>query len=80
MALLNLTTSSNARTNWVTIALGAIFGLLTFFKIIPDLNTAQSLGKDVGDLITYVSVGAWTNVFIVGLNLYNTISHLLKKD
>ena len=75
-----LQTSSNARTNWITIVLGAIIGLLSFFKIIPDLVTAQQLGKDVADIITYATIGAWTSVFAVGLNLYNTISHLLKKD
>lgn len=79
-SFLNLAVSSNARTNWITIGLGAIIGVLSFFKIIPDLVTAQSLGKDVGDLITYASVGAWTSVLAVLLNLYNTISHLLKKE
>lgn len=78
--MLNLNVSSNARTNWATIVLGAVFGGLAFFKIIPDLNTAQNLGKDVADIIGYVQAGAWTSVFAVGLNLYNTISHLLKKD
>lgn len=78
MAFLNLSTSSNARTNWITIILGALIGVLSFFKIIPDLQTAQSLGKDVADIITYASIGAWTSVFAVALNLYNTISHLLK--
>ena len=80
MAFLNLSNSSNARTNWITIILGAIIGVLSFFKIIPDLQTAQSLGKDVADIITYATIGAWTSVFAVGLNLYNTISHLLKKQ
>lgn len=80
MAFLNLSTSSNARTNWITIVLGAIIGILSFFKIIPDLQIAQSLGKDVADIITYATIGAWTSVFAVGLNLYNTISHLLKKQ
>ena len=75
-----LQTSSNARTNWITIVLGAIIGLLSFFKIIPDLVTAQDLGKDVANIITYATIGAWTSVFAVALNLYNTISHLLKKD
>jgi hypothetical protein len=75
-----LSTSSNARTNWITIALGVIFGALSFFKIIPDLNTAQSLGNDFGQLITLATAGAWTAVATVVLNLYNTISHLLKKD
>lgn len=75
-----LTSSSNARTNWITIILGAIIGVLGFFKIIPDLQTAASLGSDVSNLITYATVGAWTSVFTVLLNLYNTISHLLKKD
>lgn len=79
MALLNLTESSNARTNWITIILGALIGILGFFKIIPDLQTAASLGSDVSSLITYATVGAWTSVFTVLLNLYNTISHLLKK-
>lgn len=79
MALLNLSASSNARTNWITIVLGAIIGILSFFKIIPDLQTAQSLGSDVASLITYATLGAWTSVFTVVLNLYNTISHLLKK-
>lgn len=79
MAFLNLSESSNARTNWITIALGLIIGVLSFFKIIPDLNTAQSLGKDVADLITYATVGAWTSVFTVLLNLYNTLTHLFKK-
>lgn len=80
MAFLNLSNSSNARTNWITIILGALIGVLSFFKIIPDLQTAQSLGKDVADIITYATIGAWTSVFAVGLNLYNTISHLFKKD
>lgn len=80
MAFLNLSTSSNARTNWITIVLGAIIGILSFFKIIPDLQIAQSLGKDEADIITYATIGAWTSVFAVGLNLYNTISHLLKKQ
>lgn len=80
MAFLNLSTSSNARTNWITIVLGAIIGVLSFFKIIPDLQTAQSLGKDVADIITYATIGAWTSVFAVGLNLYNTISHLVKRE
>lgn len=71
-----LSVSSNARTNWITIALGAAIGILSFFKIIPDLQTAQSLGKDVTDIITYATVGAWTSVFTVALNLYNTIKHL----
>jgi len=71
-----LATSSNARTNWITIVLAVIIGVLSFFKIIPDLQTAQSLGKDVGDLITYATAGAWTAVFTVALNLYNTIKHL----
>lgn len=79
-SFLNLATSSNARTNWITIALGAVIGVLAFFKIIPDLQTAQSLGKDVADLITYVTTAAWTSVFAVLLNIYNTVSHLLKKD
>jgi len=79
MAFLNLSESSNARTNWITIGLGLIIGVLSFFKIIPDLNTAQSLGKDVADLITYATVGAWTSVFTVLLNLYNTLTHLFKK-
>lgn len=79
-SFLNLAVSSNARTNWITIALGALIGILSFFKIIPDLQTAQSLGKDVADIITYATVGAWTSVFAVGLNLYNTISHLLKNE
>lgn len=79
-SLLNLVVSSNARTNWVTIALGAIIGVLGFFKIIPDLQTAASLGSDVASLIAYVTAGAWTAVFTVLLNLYNTISHLLKKE
>lgn len=79
-SFLNLSESSNARTNWITIALGAIIGVLSFFKIIPDLQTAQMLGKDVADIITYATIGAWTSVFAVGLNLYNTISHLLKRD
>ena len=80
MAFLNLSTSSNARTNWITIVLGAIIGVLSFFKIIPDLQTAQSLGKDGADIITYATIGAWTSVFAVGLNLYNTISHLVKRE
>lgn len=80
MAFLNLSTSSNARTNWITIVLGAIIGILSFFKIIPDFQIAQSLGKDVADIITYATIVAWTSVFAVGLNLYNTISHLLKKQ
>lgn len=63
-SFLNLAVSSNARTNWITIALGVVFGLLSFFKIIPDRAT----------------VGAWTSVFAVVLNLYNTISHLFKKE
>ena len=71
-----LSVSSNARTNWITIVLGAVIGVLSFFKIIPDLQTAQSLGKDVSDIITYATIGAWTSVFTVGLNLYNTIKHL----
>lgn len=75
-----LLTSSNARTNWVTIVLGAAFGVLSFFKIIPDLQTAQSLGNDFASLIGYVRTGTWTLVFAVALNLYNTISHLLKKE
>lgn len=75
-----LSVSSNARTNWITIALGAVIGVLSFFKIIPDLQTAQSLGKDVGDLISYATIGAWTSVFAVALNLYNTISHMLKNE
>ena len=79
-SFLNLAVSSNARTNWITIALGAVIGVLSFFKIIPDLQTAQSLGSDVASLITYATVGAWTSVFAVLLNLYNTISHLLKKQ
>lgn len=79
-SFLNLAVSSNARTNWITIALGVVFGLLSFFKIIPDLQTAQSLGNDFGNLITYATVGAWTSVFAVVLNLYNTISHLFKKE
>lgn len=79
-SFLNLAVSSNARTNWITIALGVIFGALSFFKIIPDLQTAQSLGNDFGQLIGYVKTGTWTLVFAVALNLYNTISHLLKKD
>ena len=79
-SFLNLTVSSNARTNWITIVLGAIIGVLSFFKIIPDLIVAQSLGKDVADLITYATAGAWTAVFTVVLNLYNTITHLLKKE
>jgi hypothetical protein len=79
MALLNLTESSNARTNWITIALGVIIGVLGFFKIIPDLQTAASLGSDVSSLILYAKTGAWTAVFTVLLNLYNTITHLLKK-
>ena len=79
-SFLNLAVSSNARTNWITIALGVVFGLLSFFKIIPDLQTAQSLGNDFGNLITYATVGAWTSVFAVLLNLYNTISHLFKKE
>lgn len=49
-SFLNLAVSSNARTNWITIALGVVFGLLSFFKIIPDLQTAQSLGNDFGNL------------------------------
>ena len=80
MAFLNLSTSSNARTNWITIVLGAIIGVLSFFKIIPDLQTAQSLGNDFASLIGYVRTGTWTLVFAVALNLYNTISHLLKKE
>lgn len=79
-SFLNLAASSNARTNWVTIVLGAIIGVLSFFKIIPDLNIAQNLGKDVADIITYATIGAWTSVFAVALNLYNTISHLLKRE
>lgn len=79
-SFLNLAVSSNARTNWVTIALGVVFGLLSFFKIIPDLQTAQSLGNDFGNLIIYAQAGAWTAVFAVALNLYNTISHLFKKE
>ena len=79
-SFLNLTVSSNARTNWITIVLGAAFGVLAFFKIIPDLQTAQSLGNDFGALITHVKAGAWTLVFAVALNLYNTITHLLKKE
>jgi hypothetical protein len=77
---LNLAVSSNARTNWVTIVLGAALGALSFFKIIPDLQTAQNLGNDFAALIGYVTAGAWTSVFAVALNLYNTISHLLKKQ
>ena len=79
-SFLNLAVSSNARTNWITIALGVVFGFLAFFKIIPDLQTAQSLGNDFSNLITYATVGAWTSVFAVLLNLYNTISHLFKKE
>lgn len=75
-----LSTSSNARTNWITIILGVILGALSFFKIIPDLNTAQSLGNDFGQLITMANAGAWTAVAAVAINLYNTISHLLKKE
>ena len=80
MAFLNLSNSSNARTNWITIALGVVIGVLSFFKIIPDLQTAKDLGNDVSSLITYATVGAWTSVFAVVLNLYNTISHLLKEN
>ena len=52
-----LAVSSNARTNWITIALGVMIGVLSFFKIIPDLQTAQSLGKDVAGDLTHVSDG-----------------------
>lgn len=79
-SFLNLAASSNSRTNWVTIILGAIIGVLSFFKIIPDLQVAASLGSDVASLITYATIGAWTSVFAVALNLYNTISHLLKRE
>ena len=79
-SFLNLAVSSNARTNWITIAIGALLGLLLFLKIIPDLQAAQSLGNDFGNLIFYAQTGAWTLVFQTLLNLYNTISHLLKKD
>lgn len=77
-SFLNLSESSNARTNWITIIVGAALGALSFFKITPDLETAQSLGVDVSNLISYVKVGNWTLVFTVVLNLYNTISHIVK--
>lgn len=79
-SFLNLTTSSNARTNWITIVLGAAFGVLAFFKIIPDLQTAQSLGNDLSALITYVTTAAWGSVVTVAINLFNTIKHLLQKE
>lgn len=31
-------------------------------------------------LLTDATLGAWTSVFAVVLNLYNTISHLFKKE
>lgn len=79
-SFLNLTTSSNARTNWITIAISVVLAVLAFFNIIPDLEEAQSLGSEISQLIGYVKTGAWGLVFTAGWNLYNTISHLFKKD
>ncbi len=72
--------STNALTDWITIALGVVIGVLAFFFVIPDLNAASDLGKDVTDLISNVKIGAWGTVLTVAIKLWNTISHLIKKD
>lgn len=72
--------STNAVTDWITIALGVVIGVLAFFFVIPDLNAASDLGKDVTDLIANVKIGAWGTVLTVAIKLWNTISHLIKKD
>lgn len=79
MALKDSLKSSNAITDWVTIALGVVTGALGFFQIIPDLQAAASLGTDVSQLIAYAQAGAWAAALTVVLKLWNTISHILKK-
>ena len=69
--------STNALTDWITIILAVILGALGFFKILPDLQTSASLGAEVADLITNVTIGAWGSVLTAAIKLWNTISHLL---
>lgn len=78
MALKDSLKSSNAITDWVTIALGLIIGALGFFQLVPDLQTAASLGSDVTELIKAAQASAWAAAFAVVLKLWNTITHILK--
>lgn len=72
--------SSNAITDWITIAIGIVLGVLGFFYVLPDLQAASDLGKDVTDLIVNVKLGAWGTVLTVAIKIWNTVSHLIKKD
>lgn len=71
--------STNAVTDWITIVIALILGSLGFFKILPDLNAASSLGTDVTDAITNVTLGAWGAVLTAAIKIWNTITHLLAK-
>lgn len=71
--------STNAITDWITIVIAAVLGVLGFFKVLPDLQTASGIGVDVSDLIVNVTIGAWGAVLTLLIKLWNTISHLIAK-
>lgn len=78
MNFLNLGISSNARTNWLTIIFAGVLGILGFFKLVPDLETASAVGDTVTNAIGYAKGGSWALLFTAVINLVNTVTHILK--